>query len=50
MTLANAGPVIISIPNLGNITPTPIDLPLPEMPAVEGDELSNGACGEANPC
>jgi hypothetical protein len=38
--------VIVSIPNLGNITPPAIDTgPVPDMPAIEGDDTENDATG-----
>jgi hypothetical protein len=45
MTWVNGAPVVIQIPNLGNIVAPPIDVPLPTMPPIEGDGDSNGACG-----
>jgi hypothetical protein len=41
--------VIIQIPNLGNITPPAINVPLPEMPAIEGDVPQNGASACTDP-
>lgn len=42
-------PVIIQIPNLGDVTPPAIDVPVPEMPAIEGDGVQNGASACTNP-
>jgi hypothetical protein len=38
---ANRTPVIIQIPDLGNIIPPDIDAPLPTMPPIEGDDNEN---------
>jgi hypothetical protein len=42
--------VVIKIPNLGNITPPDIDVPLPEMPPIEGDAPQNSAACPNNVC
>lgn len=47
---ANRQPVVIQFPNLGEIVPPAIDVPLPELPPTEGDAPQNGGSCPNNVC